>query len=423
MKRSIKALTMLIAVTLISSTFAGCTKTPGEKTSSASKPSEDKEVTIRVATTFTGADPNTPVWQQVLKDFSAKYPKIKVIDEATSAASDAFKTKINADFASGNEPDVAYAFNGAIGKPLVDSGKVITWEEELSKDAAWAANFKKDALDSVKYNGKLYALPFIGFFEGMWINKDLFKNNGLEIPKTYEDIVKSIPVLRGKGITPIACSFAEEPHYIIETFLLSMGGKKGHDTPFDPSWAPALTLIKDLYDKKAFTDDALTVKQSSCAQLFVDKKAAMFVSGSWSAGQFTDKENTAVIPLPLVPGGKADRTDVIAGAGTGWYVVKALNDKKNGAAMTFVKYVTSPQVMAKFAAIGAVPLIKCDAKADSPLKQSGSDLLVNAKSVSAPIGDNMNQEAFTAIWKGLQYVVSGKKTAEQVLDEAKKLVK
>jgi raffinose/stachyose/melibiose transport system substrate-binding protein len=420
--RAKKQLSAILIAALAASTIWGCSKdTPANN--DGDKKEGNKQVTIRVASTFTGADPYTPIWQEVLKDFSTKYPDIKVIDEATSAAGDAFKTKVNADFASGNEPDVVYGFNGEIGRPICESGKVITWEEELKNDSAWAANFSPGPLESGKFEGKLYCLPYLGFFEGMWVNKDVFENNGLQVPKTYEDIVKAIPVLREKDITPIACSFAEEPHYIIETFLLSMGGKAGHDNPFDESWAPALNLLKDLYEKKAFTEDALTIKQASCAELFANKKAAMFVSGSWSGGQFTDKENTSVIPLPLVPGGKADPTDIIGGAGTGWYLVKKLNDEKNGAGMKFIKYMTQPEVIAKFVAVSGVNCIKCDVKADSKMKQSGIDLINNAKSISSPIGDVMNQEAFTTIWKGLGYVVTGEKTAEQLLQEAQKLAK
>lgn len=423
MKKTRKLLCLVTTAAILTSTFAGCGSTSSNSNSSTPGTAE-KEVTIRVESTFTGADPYTAVWQQAIKDFQAKYPKIKVVDEATSAASEAFKTKINTDFASGNEPDVTYGFNGAAGKPLVDSGKEITWEEELAKDPTWAANFKKAPLEAVKDNGKLYALPYIGFFEGMWVNLDVFKNCGLEVPTTYDDIIKDIPVLNAKGITPIVCSFAEEPHYLIETLLLSMGGVSGHAKAFDASWAPALNLAKDLYDKKAFTKDALTIKQASCAQLFSDKKAAMFISGSWSAGAFKDKENTSIIPLPLVPGGKAGPKDIIGGAGTGWYVTKSLNDKKNGAAVKFVKFMTQPEELAKFVALGGVPLENVPASSSStPMDKNCSDFMSNATSMNSPAGDAMNQEAFTTIWKGMQYIVSGKKTAQQVLDEAQKLAK
>lgn len=378
---------------------------------------------IRVQTTFTGADPFTPVWQQAIKDFETKYPNIKVVDEATSAAGDVFKTKINTDFASGNEPDVAYAFNSTTSKPIVDSGKVISWEKELAADPTWAANFSPGALEASKYSdGKLYALPYIGFYEGMFVNNDVFKDAGLKIPKTADDILAAIPVLNAKGITPIVLS-SDEPHYFIEYLLLKAGGAKAHDTAFDPTWAPALDLTKKLYDLKAFTEDYVTLKQTSAATLFATKKAAMWVTGSWSKGQLTDLENTTVVPFPTI-GPKADPTSVIGGIGTGWYVSKALNDSKDGAAMKFVKFITDPAQLAKFIKVAGVPAEKLPASKDmSNFDKSVSDMMGAAKTISAPVGDALGQEVFGAIWRGLPYIATGKKTAEEVLKEAKDLVK
>jgi raffinose/stachyose/melibiose transport system substrate-binding protein len=415
---------ILIAALLLSS-LSGCGKNGGgsvrETAGEAIATSDVTTRTIRVATTFTGDDPYKNIWQQVLKDFSAEHPEISVVDEATSAGGDAFKIKINTDFASGNEPDVTYGFNGALGKPLIDSGKVIDWENELKADPEWAVSFKQDTLETCKYDGKLYALPFLGFFEGMWVNKDIFDKYDLAIPKTYEDILMVIPVLRSHGIVPIACSFSDEPHYIIETFILAGGGSQNHSNLFDPSWARALELIKKLYEENAFTSDALTIKQGRCAELFADKKAAMFISGSWSRGDIKDHENTIVIPLPTVPKGKADPTDIIGGAGTGWYLTGELNDKKDGAGMTFIKYMTRPEVVAKFADVAGVPLINCDVKAKTPLDQSCLDLMDNASSINGAVGDVLGQEVFGSIWHGLSSVVTGKASAQQVIDNAKQL--
>ena len=291
----------------------------------------------------------------------------------------------------------------------------------MKADPAWASNFKPDTLETCKYNGKLYALPFLGFFEGMWVNKDIFDKYGLEIPRTYDDILKAIPVLRANDIIPIACAFSDEPHYIIETFILSAGGRLGHSNPFDPSWAQGLSLIKTLYEHRAFTEDALTIKQGTCAELFADKKAAMFISGSWSRGYIKDYENTLVIPLPEVPGGKADPTDIIGGAGTGWYLTGELNDKKDGAGMIFVKYMTRPEVVARFVDVAGVPCINLDLKAKTPLDQSCIDLMNHAASINGAVGDVLGQEVFGSIWHGLSSVVTGKKTPEQVLKDARKL--
>lgn len=434
MKRSFRTVAAVLAATMTVSLLAACgqskeavstsTSTPTTSTqttaSETTKPAE--KVKFRASTFFTGGDTWTAPWQAAIKDYMAANPNVEIIDDSTPAASDAFKTKINTDFASGNEPAVAYAFTGEIGKPMVDSGKLITWEDELAKDSEWSKNIGTGALDYVKYNGKQYVIPYIGFYEGMFYNKDLFEANNIKVPTNWDELLAAVDAFNKLNIVPIACSFAEEPHYLIETFLLSMGGKEGHDKPFDASWAPALDKIKELYERKAFSKDALTIKQVACQQLMKDKKAAMFISGSWSGAQL-DGEKSSVMPANLLPGGKAEPTSIISGFGTGWYVTEKANTASNGEVVKFVKFMTSPDRASKFFKYGGVPAINCNVEGATPLFTEGVKMLNNAKVVTGPVGDVMNQQAFTHIWKNLPYVITGKKTSEALLQEAQKLVK
>ena len=45
---------------------------------------------------------------------------------------------------------------------------------------------EESPLENVQYQGKQYALPFIGYYEGMFYNKALFEQYGLEEPTTWE---------------------------------------------------------------------------------------------------------------------------------------------------------------------------------------------------------------------------------------------
>ena len=431
MKKSFKIIALMLILAFTMPMIAGCgqkaatdepAKAVQKEEPKKEEPKKVEKVKMRVSSFFTGADTWTGAWQQAIKDYMEKNPNVEIIDDSTPAASDAFKTKINTDFASGNEPAVVYGFTGSIGKPLVDSGKLITWEDELAKDTEWSKNISKSALDYVKFNGKQYALPYIGFYEGMFYNKDLFEANNIKVPTNWDELLAAVDAFNAKKITPIVASFSEEPHYLIETFLLSMGGKEGHDKPFDASWAPALDKIKELYSKKAFSTDALTIKQVAAQQLLKDKKAAMFISGSWSAAAL-DGEKTSIMPVNLLPGGKADPTSIIAGFGTGWYVTEKANKDTNGEAVKFVKFMTSPDRAGKFFKSGGVPAINSKVEGATNLFNDGVAMLNNAKVATGPVGDTMDQQAFTAIWKGLPYVVTGKKTSTQLLDEAQKLVK
>ena len=200
--------------------------------------------------------------------------------------------------------------------------------KKLQKIQLGARNFSKAALDAVKYtDGKVYALPTIGYYEGMLVNKDLFDANNLKVPTNYDELLAAVTAFKAKGIVPIAGSI-DESYYLIENFILSAGGPAGHNTQFDPSWETGLNVIKDLYSKGAFSKDALTIKDDQAQTLFKDKKAAMIINGSWVVGGLKDTTNTVVINVPLVKDGKANPTDTIGGFGSGWYMSAGLNTRR-----------------------------------------------------------------------------------------------
>lgn len=39
------------------------------------------------------------------------------------------------------------------------------------------------------YNGSTYALPGISWFEGIYYNKEIFEENNVELPKTFDEFL------------------------------------------------------------------------------------------------------------------------------------------------------------------------------------------------------------------------------------------
>lgn len=382
----------------------------------------DEKIKIRAVTSFTGDDPWKSSWETVIRDYVKMNPKIEIVNEATPTQGEALRTKLKTDFASGNEPDVAFFFNGIDTKPLLESGKLYTWDAELKKDVAWAKNFAPASLKAVAFERRIYALPYIGYYEGLLINKDLFKKYKVKIPTDFIELKTAIAVFNKNRIIPIANSFVD-PRYLLEFAILSAGGPAGHAKAFDPSWEKGLNAIKDLYALNAFPKDSMTLTDEQAQQLFKDKKAAMIVNGSWVVGGVKDTKNTAVTYFPCINKPKGNYRDIIAGCGSGWYMSKDLNNQKNGAPLAFIKYLTSPAVMARFAAAGGVPQIKTTIPTASVATKSGWAMLNGSSSLNSPIDSYLNPDAFNTMNRGVAYIVTEKKTAAQVLAEARKLNK
>jgi len=426
-RKTTKLTASLLLVSLAGGLLAGCgsgssnTKDNASPSASASASSagSGKQVKLRVATSFAGSDPWVAAWTDSVKSFEAANPNITVVDESTPVNQEALRTKVKADAATGNLADVMFYFNGSETKMLQETNAIVSWEDELAKDPEWAGAFNAAILEKVKYEGKLYSLPYIGFYEGLFWNKDLFDKYQLEAPATFDAFMKAVDTFAANDVIPFATSLTTP--YIQEALVLSQVGPEGQQLAYDPSWAPAINIIKDLNEKKAFPRDALTLDDDKAQALFSGGKAAMMFNGSWTAVGLSSNPAIQISPFPLVPGGKGENM-IVSGFGSGWYMKKNGDQAQYDAALSFIKYMTSPEVAGKFAAVGGTYAVKtADSGNTAPLLKAGNEMVAQAKDFVMPIDSFVSRESYTDFLKGLGYLANGKKTAEEVLEQAKKL--
>jgi len=422
-KTSRKMTVSLLLVALAGGLLAGCGSNnkdnAASSTQGASSSNSGKQVKLRAATSFAGSDPWVSAWTDAVQSFQAANPNITIVDESTPVNQEALRTKVKADAATGNLADVLFYFNGSETKILQETNEIVSWEDELAKDPEWASTFNAAILDKVKYEDKQYSLPYIGFYEGLFWNKELFDKHQLEAPSTFDAFMKAVDTFAANDIIPIATSLTTP--YIQEALVLSQVGPEGQKLAYDPSWAPALNLIKDLSDRNAFPRDALTLDDDKAQALFSGGKAAMMFNGSWTAVGLSSNPAIQIAPFPLVPSGKGENM-IVSGFGSGWYMKKNDDQAQYAAALSFVKYMTSPEVAGKFAAVGGTYAVKTtDMGTTAPLLKAGNEMVAQAKDFVMPIDSFVSRESYTDFLKGLGYLAYGKKTAEEVLAQAKKL--
>ena len=439
MKRSsLILLSMLVVFTMF---LAACGKTEEKNTATeqpkteSEKPKEEapkKDVSLRVFSTFGGTDAAREAFQAAIDEFVSKNPNVKVENDTMSANDDGFRTKVNTDMTSGNEPDVLFYFVGADAQGFVDAGKVVPLNELLDADPEWKAGFSPAALENTRQkDGNIYAVPLTGFYEGLFVNKKIFADNNLELPTDWEKMKTAVQTLSKKGIIPLAAPF-DQSHYVIEHFILSAAGAKGHNSGLldgiDPNWEKGYAAMKELYDLGAFPKDAATIDLSMASNYYGEGKAAMIIEGSWAMGNWKDSnviDNTTVIPFPVVPGGVGTGKDVIGGFGSGFYLPKSTYDNadKKDAAIALLKHLTSKDVIEKIAlANGGTPAAAgVEIKGSTQTATDGFAMAANASSVNNPIDSMVAPETFSTLRAGVQAVVTGKKSPADVLKEAKEI--
>ncbi len=102
-------------------------------------------------------------------------------------------------------------------------------------------------------------------------------------------------------------------------------------------------------------------------------------------------------------------------------MTKAANER-SGETLKFLKYMTSPETMARFIAYGGSPAIVCDAPENSSeLLKSAVTMLEKAQYQDAALDSQVNHEAYETLNNGIQYVCEGQMTSAEVLKQAKQL--
>lgn len=430
-----RALTLALAGVMAVS-LVGC---GSSGTSTGDKKGEDakKSVKLNVTTTYAGKDTNAQNYQDAVAEWESKTGN-KVVD--SSATSDeTFKARIATDFEAGSEPDVLFYFNGVDSNSFVEQGKVVSIDEIRAEYPDYASNMKDEMLGASPVDGKNYSVPVNGYWEGLFVNKEVCEAANVEIPTkdtTWDDFMTMCQKIKDAGYTPIAVSLQEVPHYWFEFTIYNQLDVATHNTvpgaaddTYGKAWAAGLNDIKELYEKGFLPENTLTATDPETFQMFTSDKAAFLIDGSWKVGGIEeavdDIDNFTVTHVP----GKGNRktTDTIGGLSMGYYITKkAWNDEsKRAAAVDFVMHMTSDTMVSKFSGTAATALKNGTTLDESTLSALGKAAVTfcsELTGIAPAVQDNLSNDVRTPIFGEMASIVKGDKKAEKAVQQVLDLI-
>lgn len=432
MKRLIAA--MLVAAMCMS--FGACRhQSQGEVTEETKEP-----VSLHVVTSYGGDDGNRGNFVRAVKEYETA-TGIQIQD-GSSASNEEWKNTVITDFMTGSEPDVLFYFTNADADPFINAGKVVSIEEIREVYPDYATNMKQSMM-AVASDGLHYAVPSTGFWEGMFVNRQVLDACGIPVPGpdyTWDQFLQDCEVIKNAGYTPIACSLFEIPHYWFE-FMVMNNGTLGNqleiprldrdgnlvDDEVARKWIAALEDIRDLYRRGYFPDNTLTATDSETVAMFGDGEAAFLIDGSWKVGYFTKNYPAKLdnIVISYVPGkGERLASETIGGISMGYFITrKAWDDPdKREAAVEFVFHMTSEEVLSTFVTTEVTALVNGAAPAGlNTIQQSAADANIHITGVVGAVQDAISSEAKSDLFANIQKVVTGQMTAAEAVESAMRL--
>lgn len=388
-------------------------------------------VTLNVVTSYGGDDGNRSNFEAAVAEYEAKTGN--KVNDGSATSNEEWKARVLTDFETGSEPDVLFFFTNADAEPFVSAGKVVSIDEIRAEYPDYATNMK-DYMLAVASDGKNYAVPSYGYWENMFVNKSVLDACGIEVPGpdyTWDQFLTDCQTILDNGYTPIACSLVEVPHYWFEFVVMNNGTLANHlDVPASmddaaaAKWVAGLNDLKDLYERGFFPKNTLTATDAETVAMFGEGEAAFLIDGSWKVGYFVGNHEDTLedYVVSYVPG-KGDRkaSEAIGGISMGYFITrKAWEDPaKREAAVEFVSYLTSDEVLSTFVTTEVTALVN-GAKPEglNILQQSAADANAAITGIAGAVQDTITSEAKGDLFGNIQNVVTGKMTAEEAVASA-----
>ena len=267
-----------------------------------------------------GSISETAILSKLIDDYEKDNPGIKI--KFIHIPQNYFQ-KIHLLFASSTAPDVIFINN--LYLPVYASAL-----EDLSNTEN-LSDFYPQAVNALKYNGRLYAIPrdisnFVFFY-----NKNI--TGGIKADWTLDDFEKLIKNTTTKEHYGVSY---ERDIYMASPYTQTLGFENG------------INFYRNLEGKYAPTP--AQVGSSTLAQMFIEGKLGLYLSGRWMYPKISE---SATFPFGVVtfPG-------TVTADASGWAVSKSSKHKDQ--ALKFVKYLSSKESIDYFTDSGLIVPARID---------------------------------------------------------------
>lgn len=350
-----KKLSKLIALAMGTTLLVGCgaaatestDKTESATTTAAQENQGEKEV-IKAMCVGTEADTYLEDYQAIIDDFNANN-EFGVTVEMEFYENEQYKTKLTTLMASNAVPDVFFTWELSYLEPFVSGKKVADITSYLDADQAWKDSFSDGTLELLSYDNKIYAIPTQKSLCVMFYNKQIFEENGVKVPITYEEFLAACETFKKAGVTPmsmcgtdawIPAEFVQQISNGIAGMDLYNGISDGSKKWNDAAHIEAAKEIQQMADVGYFQEGYIGMGPEESTELFMNGKTAMYFQGAWDCGKISASSIGEVVGAFVLPAKNPQYNNISVGSVDTSFAVSE-SCKNKDAAVAFLKYWTS----------------------------------------------------------------------------------
>ena len=354
------------------------------------------------------------IYEKIVKDFNKSHPKIKVtmVNLPEEESGEALNMRIQ----NNDSPDIYNEWFSQDSFNKIDSGAVLDMTNSKFVDY-----IQEDVLKQTEYNGKNYLLPMTTNFMGVYYNKDLFEEYNIKVPETLDEFWDVCEFFESKGITPISAGDKDGwnlAHWVQEVIGMYMPNYSEdflniYDKKMTFADAEGIEDVADIViNRTKYTQDGpLAADSGQQVSLFVNKKAAMLINGSWKMAELNAADldfEYAIFPFPAKT---KEETTVMSNADFSFMLSAQSSKEKQAAAQEFLEYIFEEGAKYYIEQSGSPSALK-NIKADSSRYEAILPYLESGKIFRMPYSGRWTDDTYLDYTVALQNLVGSSDKAK-----------
>jgi raffinose/stachyose/melibiose transport system substrate-binding protein len=379
-------------------------------------------------------EPRKSFYDQKIAEYMEANPNVKINVDAV--LNDSYKEKIRVLVSSDNLPDVFTSWSDSFALNLVSSERIMPLNEVLAADKEWSSKIIESQFSGFTFNDVTYGVPFTIDGKAFFYNKDIFKENNIQVPSTYDEFIDALDKLQAAGYeTPLVEGLTNTwaiSHYMGTIFqrlldpavtAVDFNDATGEFT--DPGYVKGLNVFKEL--TKYMGDVSTAIDHEAARNMFGNGEIPIVYMQFAEIKLVEDIGGVdfGFFNFPAFADGKGD-PKALTGAPEGWMLSKNAPPE----AVDFLKFLTSEETAFEFTKTdGQLNAIKGAVTVEntSPARMEAYEIVLNA-SATAPWFDNaVNINIGDIFMRGGQSLATDQMTPEDIMkdvqDEAARLKK
>ncbi|WP_077620724.1 extracellular solute-binding protein [Bacillus sinesaloumensis] len=304
----------------------------------------------------------------IIKAYEEENPDVDIQTEILG--NEQYKEKVKVLSASNELPDVGITWAAGYMKPFVDGNMFAPLDDIVQED-----NFVAGTLDAFSVDEQTYALPLELNITPVYYNKEIFEQNNLEVPETYDEFLNVVETLVDNGVTPITLGNKDRWTGSMWYMYLAdrIGGPETLNNAInrtgtfeDPALVKAAEEIEKLVEMDAFVKGFNGLSNDEAKGYFMNEQAAMYLMATWELPNYTTtpdvdqafKDKVGYFKFPTYEGGKGDIDSYVGGPGVGLFVSE--QSKVKDEAKDFVSYLVDEWGKRSVVDAGVIPATVVD---------------------------------------------------------------